>query len=354
MWLLNLIYREIRKINSQAVIGIRAFRQPPLEKDPAFLEECVKSMPDDVVLFWAPALYVPPTEFKKWIKAFGKERIWGRDSEANSITSTMGRLFRMFESNMIRYEDESNVQVIERDIEQHITSVEERVSGINGFMFEWYGLFLFQWAHGNYGWGSRMDKEVFFRRSCEAAFGKELGQRILLVLKSILTIHESQMPLYTTPFPFQKNKIMESDVPQIMQAKLKHPGLLEEIHAIQRELEKDSRLTEYIPHFARIENAERRNGVIYDMVLASLEYEKATTAEEKERLLDEILYYNEKDFDLVKDMFFDINPVSESGVKSCMYPYHEIKRIIHNIRHPENPDNEIICSGIEALGWLWL
>jgi hypothetical protein len=90
------------------------------------------------------------------------------------------------------------------------------------------------------------------------------------------------------------------------------------------------------------------------MVLASLEYEKATTAEEKERLLDEILYYNEKDFDLVKDMFFDINPVSESGVKSCMYPYHEIKRIIHNIQHPENPDNEIICSGIEALGWLWL
>jgi len=148
MWLLNLIYKEIRKINPQAVIGIRAFRQPPLEKDPSFLEECVRSMPDDVVLFWAPALYVPPTEFKKWIKAFGKERIWGRDSEANSITSTMGRLFRMFESNMIRYEDESNVQVIERDIEQHITSVEERVSGINGFMFEWYGLFMFQWAHG--------------------------------------------------------------------------------------------------------------------------------------------------------------------------------------------------------------
>jgi len=95
----------------------------------------------------------------------------------------------MFESNIIRYEDESNVQVIERDIEQHITSAEEGVSGINGFMFEWYGLFMFQWAHGNYGWGSRMDKETFFRRSCEANFGKELGQRVLLVLKSILTIH---------------------------------------------------------------------------------------------------------------------------------------------------------------------
>ena len=37
-----------------------------------------------------------------------------------------------------------------------------------------------------------------------------------------------------------------------------------------------------------------------------------------------------------------------------MYPYHEMKRLIHNIRHPEAPDEGIICSGIEALGWLWL
>jgi hypothetical protein len=354
MWLLNLIYEEIRKVNPGAVIGIRAFRQPPLEKDPAFLEACVRSMPADIKLFWAPALYVPPTEFKKWIAAFGRDRIWGRDTEANAITSTMGRLFRIFESNMIRYTDEPNVQVIERDIEQHMTSAAEGVSGINGFMFEWYGLFMFQWAHANYGWGSKMGKEDFFRLSCEAAFGKELGDRILLVLKSILTIHESQMPFYTTPFPFQKNKITNADIPEIMRAKLRHPGLLREIHAIQHEIEKDPQLAEYVPHFVRIENAERRNAVIYDMALASLKYEDATSPEEKERLLDEILRHNEQDFDLVKDMFFDINPVSESGVKSCMYPYHEIKRLIHNIRHPEAPDDAIVCSGIEALGWLWL
>ena len=53
-------------------------------------------------------------------------------------------------------------------------------------------------------------------------------------------------------------------------------------------------------------------------------------------------------------MFFDINPVGETGVKSCMFPYHEIKRLIYNIRHPDAPDDDIICSGIEALGWLWL
>ena len=60
MWLLSLIYKEIRKVNPSAVIGIRAFRQPPLEKDPVFLKECEKSMPNDIKLFWAPALYVPP------------------------------------------------------------------------------------------------------------------------------------------------------------------------------------------------------------------------------------------------------------------------------------------------------
>lgn len=116
MWLLKQIYDEVREVNPDCIVGIRAFRQPPLEKDPEFLKECVESMPKDVMLFWAPGLYVPDTEFKKWISVFGKERIWGRDTEANAITSTMGRLFRIFESNMIRYEDETNKQVIERDI----------------------------------------------------------------------------------------------------------------------------------------------------------------------------------------------------------------------------------------------
>ena len=38
MWLLKKIYDEVRNINKDAVIGIRAFRQPPLEKDPMFLK----------------------------------------------------------------------------------------------------------------------------------------------------------------------------------------------------------------------------------------------------------------------------------------------------------------------------
>lgn len=75
MWLLKKIYDEVRSINKDAVIGIRAFRQPPLEKDPMFLKECVDSMPEDIMLFWAPGLYVPESEFQKWCDAFGRDRI---------------------------------------------------------------------------------------------------------------------------------------------------------------------------------------------------------------------------------------------------------------------------------------
>lgn len=354
MWLLNQIYAAVREINPNCVIGIRAYRQPPLEKDPAFLKSCVESMPKDIMLFWAPGLYVPETEFPKWADAFGKDHIWARDTEANSITSTMGRLYRTFKSNMIRYEDEANEQVIETDIRQHRGSVALGAHGINGFMFEWFGLFLFLFAHGNYGWGGTMDEDQFFEEACALNFGEELGSKVLYVMRNMVTIHESQMPFYTTPFPFQKNKIRDDDIPAIEEAKKNHPALLQMIQECRDACYRDPVLHPWLTHFDKLYNAERRNAVIYDMVLTSLDYERETDPIKKDKLLDDILFYNEKDFDIVKEMFFDINPVCETGVKSCMYPYHEIKRLIYNIRNPENPDNGIICSGIEALGWLWL
>ena len=353
IWLLNHIYKAIRAVNPNAVIGIRAFRQPPLEKDPEFLRETVASIPDDIMLFWAPGLYVPETEFPKWCDAFGRDRIWARDTESNSITSTMGRLYRTFKSNLLRYEDEPNEQVIETDIRQHLGSVQEGVHGINGFMFEWYGLFMHEFAHGNYGWGSRMDPEEFYQRVCRLNFGK-WGDTVLYVMKNMLTIHESQMPLYTTPFPFQKNRVEKRDIPAILRAKDRHPRLMNMIEALQAACEEDPRMEPWRPHFDKLHNAERRNAVIYDMMLAALAYQEEEDPGRKEELLDEILYLNEKDFAIAREMFFDINPVGETGVRSCMFPYHEIKRLIYNIRHPDAPDDDIICSGIEALGWLWL
>lgn len=353
MWLLRQIYDAVREINPSAVIGIRAFRQPPLEKNYEFLEECVRSMPDDIMLFWAPGLYVPESEFEKWCKVFGTERIWARDTESNSITSTMGRLYRTFQSNLLRYEDETNEQVIETDIRQHRGSVQMGVHGINGFMFEWYGLFMHLFAHGNYGWGSTLDCETFYHRACKQNFG-HLGETVLYVMKNILTIHESQLPLYTTPFPFQKNKLLQKDIPQILAAKANHENIMCKIEMLRKEMSINRRLSPWLVHFDKLKNAERRNAVIYDMALAALAYEEAAEHKQKERLLDEIAYYNEQDFAIAKEMFFDINPVTETGIGSCMFPYHELKRLIHNMRHPESPDGDVISSGVEAFGWLWL
>ncbi len=123
LWLLNQIYKTVREVNPNVVVGIRAFRQPPLEKDPAFLKECVDSMPGDIMLFWAPGLYVPETAVENWGAAFGPERIWARDTESNAITSTMGRLYRTFKSNAIRGSEEPNQQYLEEDIRQHKGSV---------------------------------------------------------------------------------------------------------------------------------------------------------------------------------------------------------------------------------------
>lgn len=353
MWLLNDIWNAVKAINPDAVIGIRAYRQPPLEKDPAFLAECVETLPKGIKLFWAPGLYVPEGEFDKWCEAFGKENIWGRDTEANSITSTMGRLYRTFQSNMLRYEDEANEQTIETDIRQHRGSVERGVHGINGFMFEWYGLPMHLFAHGNFGWGSTMENDDFYHKAVQLNFG-ELGEDVLWVMQNMLTIHESQLGLYTTPFPFQKNKVQAQDIPTIEAAIERHPAMLEKIHMLQDKAYHDPVLRPWLPHFDRWENAERRNRIIYDMALAGLRYDAEEDPVKKDAILDEILYFNERDFDIAKEMFFDINPVGETGVKSCMFPYHEMKRLIHNIRHPENPDDAIICSGVEALGWLWL
>jgi hypothetical protein len=127
------------------------------------------------------------------------------------------------------------------------------------------------------------------------------------------------MPLFSTPFPFQKNTITEADIPQIKEAQLKYQGLLDLIHEVQGRINKNPNIHIYKPHFAKIENSHRRNRIIYEMVLASLTYEKSQDDIEKNKILDEILEMNEEDFILVKDMFFDVNPVAETGVKKKLY-----------------------------------
>lgn len=353
-WLLNTLYDEIKASNPACVVGIRAWREPPLEKDRAYLEECKRSIPEDVVLFWAPGLYVSEDEFPKWIDVFGKDRIWARDTEANAVAATMGRLMRTFKTNVLRAEEETNHQYIEKDIEMHIDSAKYGVKGINGYMFEWYGYFLNLYAHSYYAWGGSKPAEEFYPYAIEAVFGPELAEDILAILQDMLTIHESQLPIFPTEFPFLRNKVNAGDIAAIEKAIANWPALGEKLARVKGALRGDPQLQVYVKHFDKIEHAHQRNRIIYDLALASIAYDNAADPAEKRARLLVMDALNEQDFALVRQMFFDVNPVSETGTPSCMYPYHELKRVIHNELDPDNRDERQIFLGVEALGWLWL
>lgn len=352
--LLQTLYKVIRDENQNCQIGIRAWRQPPLEKPTELIEKMINSVPDDVGLFWSPGLYVPESEFEKWTVTFGKERIWGRDSESNAVSSCFGRLIRIFRSNGLRCEEESNNQFLEEDIRQHMGSAKLGVKGTNGYMFEWYGFFIHLFAHSYYSWGGGIEEKEFYKYSLTAVFGVNLAEDILYVLKNMFTIHESQLKIFPTEFPFARNKVESRDIARIEKAKNDWPDIIQKLEKIRKSVAGNIRLKVYEPHFEKLIVANQRNRVIYDMAIASINYDNAKPKSERIRYLKEMFDLNEKNFEIIKSNYFDVNPVSETGTKSCMIPYHELKRVLINELYPEQRDDEPIYLGVEALGWLWL
>jgi hypothetical protein len=221
--LLKALHGVIKGENPACEVGLRAWREPPMEKSVDYLRHCCQSIPPDVCLYWAPGLYVPPAEFTKWVEVFGKDRICARDTEANAWSSTQGRLLRVFKSNVLRSGEETNDQFIEKDIEQHRGSVAHGVRGINGYLFEYYGYFLHLLVHANFGWGSDIDDEGFYEKAARMLVGQGMGRDVLFVLKNILTIHESQIRLFPADFPFLRNNVSEKDVEAIRKAQKQWP-----------------------------------------------------------------------------------------------------------------------------------
>jgi hypothetical protein len=351
-FLLDILYKELKATKPDIIIGLRAWRQPPLMRDEELMASMVKSIPEDVVLFWAPGHYVEDSEFDKWIRHFGRERIRARDTEAIGFASGLGRLVRPFRFNGLRTEEESITQYIEEDIRQHIGSAQRHVAGINGYQFEWYGFFMAFFAHAYYGWGGQKDAESFYEYALTTVFG-ELSDDIYQVMKGMLTIHESQINLFELEFPFARNKVEERDIPLINSAIETYPGLMEKIKVIIEAVSKNPRLKAFRLHFRKWQVSMQRSRVIYDIALASLEYVKATDDEQAKKWLLKMDRLNEENFSIIKANYFDINPVSETGIQSCMIPYHELKRVIHNRLDPETANPEPIYLGVESLGWLW-
>lgn len=352
--LLKELYRVIREENPECRIAVRAWRQPPLEKPEAVMQEMIRSVPDDIGLLWAPGQYVPDSEFEKWASVFGKHRIWGRDTESNAVAACFGRLVRIFRSNGLRCEEETNDQFLEEDIRQHIGSAALGVAGINGYMFEWYGFFMHLFVHAFYGWGAQMEPEEFYPYSLEAVFGGELAEDILFIIKNMFTIHESQMKLFPTEFPFARNKVERKDIERIEKAIEDWPELMSRIDRVQKKVASDDRLRVYEPHFEKLRVSSVRSRVIYDLALASIAYDNAGMDDEKKYYLQAMLKFNEIDFEIVKKNYLDVNPVDRTGTKSCMIPCHELRRVIMNELYPEDKDELQIYLGVEALGWLWL
>jgi hypothetical protein len=128
----------------------------------------------------------------------------------------------------------------------------------------------------------------------------------------------------------------------------------EKILKIMDSIKEDKKLCKYYKHFEKIENSHRRSREIYQLCLNAIKYDNAVTEEEKIKYLKLIDYYNETDFDIAKELFFDIGIIDASGIRDSMFPYHEIKRIVNNILNPGQKDEKQIYLGVEALGWLWL
>ena len=345
------VYDLVKAENPDCVVGLRAFRQEPLIKSPEEMEKIRAAVPEDVVFFWSPGLYVPDSEFHKWIDTFGKHRIVGRDTESNGISACFGRLIRTFRSNGLRCASEPLQQYIEEDIRQHREAARLGVAGSNGFLFEWYGFFLHLMVHANYPWGGEMDPDAFCAACCDHLYGAD-GPTVLRVLRQMLTIHESQLNLFPQYLPFAAHKVTAEDLPRIQEAQTQVGGMVADLQALLDKLERAGADRPRRAHIRKLLLACRRNAVLYEMARLDLALLEERDPARRRPLLLELDRYNDEDFRLVRENFFDVYPMETTGIRSCMIPCHELRRVIHNELEPEAADDEMIYLGVEALGWL--
>ena len=348
------LYPAIRSVNPDCEIGIRMLREEPVEKPVPYLEAARADLPPDIALYWAPGPYCPESEFEKWVRVFGPERICARDTEGSGFSASMGRLFYMFPSNLLRPDKEHLHWSIEADIDQYIGAVRQGCRGINGYLFEYTGFFLYLFSAAQYGWNAALPKAEFPAYALSAVFGDELAEAILTVYRRAKIVHESQSPICELFFPFLRHKVGSEDVPLLLEARTENSKLLQLVGSVRTLVEAHPDLRRWALHFEKLQHMLVRQGVIYDLCLAAIRYVEAVDPVERRRLLLEVEVLNEQDFALVRDFYFDVNPHAQTGIKVCGLPYHELKRTIGNLLDPEHRDDTPIYLGTETLGFLWI
>ena len=172
-------------------------------------------------------------------------------------------------------------------------------------------------------------------------------------MTNMFTIHESQLNIFELEFPFAKNKVEKRDIPRIQEAVRLYPDLMQKLDHIIEELRSDKRHYEFALHFKKWKISVMRSRIIYDMALESLKFEEAESEEEKQDCLRRMYLDNERELEIIRENYFDVNPVLETGTASCMIPYHELKRCILNRLYPDKKQERPVYLGVESLGWMW-
>jgi hypothetical protein len=86
----------------------------------------------------------------------------------------------------------------------------------------------------------------------------------------MFAIHESQLKIFPTEFPFTRNKVGKQDISRIEKAIEEWPNIMETLAKIKGAVAADKKLKVYEPHFEKLIVANHRNRVIYDLAIASM------------------------------------------------------------------------------------
>lgn len=361
---IDLLREYERVLNPDTLIGIRWLREPPIVKDEAVLRAWAEKLPERVKLFWAPGLEDDDKEFLKWVKIFGKERIWSRNCEGSGFAASLGRIPYLIPDTFPDTLKNYAFQHLWNDISQFQGAANMGCTAINGYGFEWYGHEHYFMATAQYGWDCwRFDHDAYLAHASRHLFGERNGSRYEQLIRMLPCIHETQICETLPSFPFMPNKYVgaagrrylegSADAVdqslQLLQAILHTPDLSQvERECAEATLVMTRRMKEII-----------WAGLYYNRYLE--ERDASGRTEVLRQLADRALHHAEEDYRLIKEHYFDTKDHTWTGVSIGEYyipqVINEYKKRFHadlgDATYEPDPELDYIVGG-ESLPWEWL